>query len=282
VSVRAGIIVTGTEVLTGRTSDRNGPWVSERLAEQGVEVAHITVVGDRAEDLEATLRFLSEQGMELIITTGGLGPTADDITTEVVAAFVGRDLVLDEDMEERITAIIDEFAKRMKFDPEGVKAGTRKQAMIPAGSIPLDPVGSAGYRGGFFHPATGYSLPIALRLACHVARQFPNVFGEPMRALHRAHRSQARYAQRLNALLFHAFPPAAMWNVFARFYRLPEALIARFYALRMTRLDRVRILVGRPPSGFSIGYAFSGGGSKPPSKQRSSKGGRPTRPVGAL
>jgi lycopene beta-cyclase len=141
---------------------------------------------------------------------------------------------------------------------------------------------SAGYRGGFFHPATGYSLPIALRLACHVARQFPNVFGEPMRALHRAHRSQARYAQRLNALLFHAFPPAAMWNVFARFYRLPEALIARFYALRMTRLDRVRILVGRPPSGFSIGYAFSGGGSKPPSKQRSSKGGRPTRPVGAL
>lgn len=141
--MRAGIIVTGTEVLTGRTSDRNGPWVSERLAEQGVEVAHITVVGDRAEDLEATLRFLSEQGMELIITTGGLGPTADDITTEVVAAFVGRDLVLDEDMEERITAIIDEFAKRMKFDPEGVKAGTRKQAMIPAGSIPLDPVGTA-------------------------------------------------------------------------------------------------------------------------------------------
>jgi lycopene beta-cyclase len=116
---------------------------------------------------------------------------------------------------------------------------------------------SAGYRGGFFHPATGYSLPIALRLACHVAQQFPNVFGEPMRALHREHRSQARYAQRLNALLFHAFPPAAMWNVFARFYRLPDALIERFYALQLTALDRARILIGRPPKGFSVAQMFS-------------------------
>ena len=143
VSVRAGIVVTGTEVLTGRTSDRNGPWVSERLGELGVEVSHITVVGDRAEDLEASLRFLVEGGVELIVTTGGLGPTADDLTTEVVAAFAGRELELDEAMEARITAIIAEFAKRMKFDPEGARDGTRKQAMIPAGARPLDPIGTA-------------------------------------------------------------------------------------------------------------------------------------------
>ena len=83
-SVRAGIVVTGTEVLTGRTSDRNGPWVSERLGELGVEVAHITVVGDRREDLVAALRFLREEGMDLIVTTGGLGPTADDIPRELM------------------------------------------------------------------------------------------------------------------------------------------------------------------------------------------------------
>ena len=142
-SVRAGIVVTGTEVLTGRTRDRNGPWVSERLGELGVEVSHITVVGDRAEDLDASLRFLADSGVELIVTTGGLGPTADDLTTEVVAAFAGRELELDEAMEERITAIIAEFAKRMKFDPEGARDGTRKQAMIPAGARPLDPVGTA-------------------------------------------------------------------------------------------------------------------------------------------
>lgn len=142
-SVRAGIIVTGTEVLTGRTSDRNGPWVSERLGELGVQVAHLTVVGDRREDLDASLRFLAERGMDLIVTTGGLGPTADDLTAERVAMFAGRSLELDEDMEGKIAAIITEFAKRMRFDREGVAAGTRKQAMVPAGAEALDPVGTA-------------------------------------------------------------------------------------------------------------------------------------------
>ena len=62
-SVRAGILVTGTEVLTGKTTDRNGPWVSERLGERGIEVAHLTCVGDRREDLDASLSFLADQGM---------------------------------------------------------------------------------------------------------------------------------------------------------------------------------------------------------------------------
>lgn len=142
-SVRAGIVVTGTEVLTGRTSDRNGPWVSERLGELGVEVAHIICVGDRADDLGSALRFLSGEGIELIVTTGGLGPTADDLTIEAVAEFAGRPLRLNEGMERRISAIIAEYAKRFRFDPEGVRAGTRKQAMIPEGAQPLDPIGTA-------------------------------------------------------------------------------------------------------------------------------------------
>jgi nicotinamide-nucleotide amidase len=142
-SVRAGILVTGTEVLSGRTSDRNGPWVSEQLGGLGVDVAHLTCVGDRPDDLERTLRFLGDAGMDLIVTTGGLGPTADDITAEVVARYSGREMVLDEGMEARITAIVAEFAKRMKFDAEGLRDGTRKQAMVPSGSVPLDPAGTA-------------------------------------------------------------------------------------------------------------------------------------------
>ena len=71
-------------MLTGRIADRNGPWISERLAELGVEVAHILVVADRPDDLEAALRFLAGEGMDLIVTSGGLGPTADDLTAEVV------------------------------------------------------------------------------------------------------------------------------------------------------------------------------------------------------
>jgi nicotinamide-nucleotide amidase len=142
--IRAGIVVTGTEVLTGRISDRNGPWISEQLAAHGVEVAHILIVGDRPEDLEAALRFLAAEGMDLIVTSGGLGPTADDLTAEIVARFAGRELVLDAEMEARISAIIRAFSRRMGgLDEEALVASNRKQAMVPEGSVALDPEGTA-------------------------------------------------------------------------------------------------------------------------------------------
>jgi nicotinamide-nucleotide amidase len=141
--IRAGIVVTGTEVITGRIADGNGPWVSERLAEQGVEVAHILVVADRPDDLAAALEFMAGQGMDLIVTTGGLGPTADDLTAEVVARFAGREMVLDEEMEAKIAEILSSFAQRFKLDPEALRAANRKQAMVPEGAVALDPVGTA-------------------------------------------------------------------------------------------------------------------------------------------
>jgi nicotinamide-nucleotide amidase len=143
--IRAGIVVTGTEVLTGRISDSNGPWVSEQLAGRGVEVAHIVVVADRPDDLEAALRFLAAEEMDLIVTTGGLGPTADDLTGEVVARFAGCPLLLDEVVEEKIAEILRVFARRggFEFDEEAVMEANRKQAMVPEGAIALDPVGTA-------------------------------------------------------------------------------------------------------------------------------------------
>src|SRR3954451_3647197 len=129
--VRAGIVVTGTEVLTGRIADRNGPWISERLAELGVDVAHILVVGDRSDDLEAALRFMSAEEMDLIVTSGGLGPTADDLTAEIVARFAGREFVLDQKVEKKIAEILRGFARRFDFDEEAVMAANRKQAMVP-------------------------------------------------------------------------------------------------------------------------------------------------------
>lgn len=150
--IRAGIVVTGTEVLTGRIADANGPWVSERLAGLGVEVAHILVVADRPHDLEAALRFLAAEGMDLIVTSGGLGPTADDLTAEVVARFAGREMVLHEGMERKIAAVLREFAKRGGFDEEAILEANRKQAMVPAGAIPLDPIGTAP---GLVVPAAG-------------------------------------------------------------------------------------------------------------------------------
>jgi nicotinamide-nucleotide amidase len=142
-SVRAGIAVTGTELLSGRVSDRNGPWLAEQLGDMGVEVADIITVGDRAEDLEAALRFLADQGAGLVVTSGGLGPTADDLTAEIVGRFAGRELVLDEEMEKKIERIIAGFARRMRFDPEALKEANRKQAMVPRGATAIDPAGTA-------------------------------------------------------------------------------------------------------------------------------------------
>ncbi len=141
--IRAGIVVTGTEVLTGRIADRNGPWISEQLAAHGVEVAHILIVGDRPEDLESALRFMAAEGMDLIVTSGGLGPTADDLTAEVVARFAGRELVLDEAMLAKIAEILRGFSRRFKLDEEAVLAANRKQALVPEGAVALDPEGTA-------------------------------------------------------------------------------------------------------------------------------------------
>jgi nicotinamide-nucleotide amidase len=106
VSARAAIVVTGTEVLSGRVSDRNGPWLADRLVELGVELSHVTIVGDRGDDMLAALRWCGELGVDLVVTSGGLGPTADDLTAVVVGAFCERRMVLDAELEERIAQIV--------------------------------------------------------------------------------------------------------------------------------------------------------------------------------
>lgn len=143
-SARAAILVTGTEVLTGRVSDRNGPWLADRLLELGVDVAQTVIVADRPQELLATLRFLADQGVDMVVTSGGLGPTADDLTAEVVAAFQERPLVLDDALEARIAEILRPLAARFPdLDMEAVRAGNAKQALVPQGATVLEPVGTA-------------------------------------------------------------------------------------------------------------------------------------------
>jgi nicotinamide-nucleotide amidase len=144
VSARAGIVVTGTEVLTGRVSDRNGPWLAERLRELGVDIAYTTIVGDRPQDMRAALAFMAEQGLDVVLTSGGLGPTADDMTAEVVGRFQGREMVLDEGLSERIAEIVAPLMKRWpNVDPEAIAMANRKQATVPRGATVLEPVGTA-------------------------------------------------------------------------------------------------------------------------------------------
>jgi len=159
---RAGILITGTEVLTGIISDRNGPWLSERLREVGVEPEMIDIVGDRPEDLVAALEYMAREGLAVIVTSGGLGPTADDLTAEIVGRFARREMVLDPRLEERIAEILVPMLKRWPgLDPDAIRASNRKQAVIPVGSTVLDPVGTAP---GLVVPPAGDSGPTVVVL----------------------------------------------------------------------------------------------------------------------
>ncbi len=161
-AVRAGIVVTGTEVLTGRVSDRNGPWLAEELRRLGVDVGAVLVVGDRPEDLRNALRFLA--GEDLVVTTGGLGPTADDLTAEVVGHVQGRPSVVDPELEREIGAIVEGLmdGRGWRADPEATAAGVRKQALVPDGATVLPPVGTAP--GLVVPPAEGRDGPVVVVL----------------------------------------------------------------------------------------------------------------------
>ncbi|HEX3802637.1 MAG TPA: competence/damage-inducible protein A [Solirubrobacteraceae bacterium] len=157
-AVRAGILVTGTEVLTGIISDRNGPWLSERLLDLGVDAAMIEIVGDRPEDLLTALEQMAATGVALIVTSGGLGPTADDLTAEIVGRFCKRQMVLDDALEARIAEIIKPALQRWPdADRDALSAANRKQAVIPEGATVLAPRGTAP--GLVVPPAVGTGGP---------------------------------------------------------------------------------------------------------------------------
>lgn len=161
--LRGGIVVTGNEVLGGRVTDRNGPWVSEQFGEIGVETVGIVQVGDRREDLLRALEQVAAWDVDVIVTTGGLGPTADDLTMEVVAEYAGRPLSLDPGLEERVWQRVELVRDRFPdIDVESLKQTTRKQSMQPDGAVPLEPVGTAP--GSIVPPAAGGAGPLVVVL----------------------------------------------------------------------------------------------------------------------
>lgn len=142
--LRGAIIVTGNEVLGGRVTDRNGPWLSQRFADAGVETVGIIQVGDRREDLLRALAQARDWQTDVIATSGGLGPTADDLTMEVVAEFQRRPLTLHAEMEREVWARVARVRERFPgIDEEYLVRSSRKQAMQPEGATPLSPVGTA-------------------------------------------------------------------------------------------------------------------------------------------
>lgn len=119
-------------------------------------------------------------------------------------------------------------------------------------------VALAGARGLFSHPLTSYTLPFAAANALAIARALPLGGGALAQLLDErfaAHWRRTRFYRDLGRMLFAAAEPEARWRVFARFYRLPEPLIGRFYAGRSTLRDKARVLIGKPPVPLGRGLA---------------------------
>jgi nicotinamide-nucleotide amidase len=137
----AAVLVTGSEILLGLTRDRNSGFLARGLDALGIDLRRILTVGDEEEDLARGLDEL--RGHDLIVTSGGLGPTHDDRTVAVVADAAGVPLVLHEPTLEAIRERTAIFARQRGLDPESFVAGNRKQALVPEGADVLRPVGTA-------------------------------------------------------------------------------------------------------------------------------------------
>jgi len=138
---RAAIVVTGSELVRGERDDRNGPFLAAEAVRLGLEPERIIIVGDRPEDLEHAFR----QGFDadLCLVSGGLGPTHDDRTIELVARVAGRPLAVDEALEREIESVSRMIADRLGRPYTDFMTGVRKQATLPEGALSLGLAGTA-------------------------------------------------------------------------------------------------------------------------------------------
>jgi nicotinamide-nucleotide amidase len=142
VSIRAVLLVTGSEVARGVIDDRNGPFLARSLETAGVDVVRIELLPDDLETIAGGVRRAVSDGVGLVVTTGGLGATHDDVTMAAVAAACGRAL----ERREEVLALVS--AAYARYGPRGVSATvneamTAKQATLPVGARMLPPIGIA-------------------------------------------------------------------------------------------------------------------------------------------
>ena len=95
VEMRVEILIIGNEILIGKFQDTNSYWMAKRVAKYGHHLARITAIGDEKEEISETIKEIVKRNPDIVITTGGLGPTFDDITIESIAAGLNREVALD-------------------------------------------------------------------------------------------------------------------------------------------------------------------------------------------
>lgn len=171
---RAAVVVTGSELVRGERSDRNGPFLAAEALRLGLEPERITIVGDRPEDLE---RALSEGfTADLCLVSGGLGPTHDDRTVEMVARVAGRALVLDDGLEQEIGGVSRMVAERMGRQYSEFATGVTKQATLPEGAVSL---GLAGTAPGFVLDTGGSAVVVLPGPPRELRRLWPRALETP-------------------------------------------------------------------------------------------------------
>ena len=170
------MVVTGSELVRGERTDLNGPFLARSLLALGLEPARINIVGDGAEELEAAVRDAVATA-ELVAVSGGLGPTHDDRSVEVVARVAGLELEVRPELEAEIEAVSRGFAQRMKRDYTDFADGMRKQATVPVGAISL---GLAGTAPGLVVEVAGTPVVVLPGPPPELQRLWPNALATPL------------------------------------------------------------------------------------------------------
>ena len=205
---RAAVVITGSELVHGVLADANGPFLARELLALGLDLPRIVVVGDRPDELEAALRegFHSD----LCVVSGGLGPTHDDRTVELVARVVGRRVVADAALEAEIEGVSRRIAERFGRPYTDFAHGVRKQASLPEGAVSLGLAGTAP--GMVLDGSGGGSVVVVL----------PGPPGELRRLWSRALEVEA-----VRAVVARARPPSRR---ILRFFGVSESAVAQALA----------------------------------------------------
>jgi nicotinamide-nucleotide amidase len=139
----SAVLLTGSELVDGRVRDRNGAYLTADLARRGLPADRLLAVGDDLRGIVAAIRWLMAGGPRVLVISGGLGTTHDDLTAAAVAEALGRPLAEHADalawVEERVRQVCERRA--LEFD--GVFAAARRQALLPLGATPITPAGAA-------------------------------------------------------------------------------------------------------------------------------------------
>jgi nicotinamide-nucleotide amidase len=191
---RAVVVVTGSELVRGERTDRNGPFLAAEALSHGLEPARITIVGDTPAELEAAFR----EGLEAdaCLVSGGLGPTHDDRTVELLARAAGVELVVDEALAKEIESISRAVAERLQRPYADFAPGVAKQATRPVTAVSIGLAGTAP--GLVFRAPTGCVGVVLPGPPGELRRLWPNALSsEPMRELLARTRPPGRRVLRL-------------------------------------------------------------------------------------